>query len=105
LGIRSRDLDEIDSIVISGIRAKAFPGAVVMAAKAGKVFYWKAFGNQEYGMEKTWLPMNRNDVFDLASITKVAATLIATMSLQEEGKIDLDEKFSTDRKSTRLNSS
>lgn len=94
LGIRSRDLDEIDSIVISGIRAKAFPGAVVMAAKSGKVFYWKAFGNQEYGMEKTWLPMNRNDVFDLASITKVAATLIATMSLQEDDKIDLDEKFS-----------
>ncbi|TCS86861.1 CubicO group peptidase (beta-lactamase class C family) [Anseongella ginsenosidimutans] len=95
LGINPRDLDEIDSIVTEGIRAKAFPGAVVMAAREGKVFYWKAFGHHEYGMEKTWLPTSKNDVFDLASITKVAATLVATMDLQEEGKIDLDEKFGT----------
>ncbi|HYH57254.1 MAG TPA: serine hydrolase domain-containing protein, partial [Anseongella sp.] len=94
-GINSPALDEIDSIVTDGIQAKAFPGAVVMAARAGKVFYWKAFGHHEYGMENTWLPMKRNDVFDLASITKVAATLAAAMNLQEEGKIGLEERFST----------
>src|SRR3546814_966347 len=66
-----------------------------MAAKDGKVFYWKAFGNHEYGMEKTWQPTRKNDVFDLASITKIGATLMATMNLEEEGRIHLDGKFSS----------
>lgn len=94
LGIDPAALDTIDSIAVDGIRAQAFPGAVVMAAKDGKVFYWKAFGHHEYGMEHAWRMMDKKDVFDLASITKVAATLLATMDLQEEGKIALDEKFS-----------
>src|SRR5690606_25037865 len=94
LGIDPAALDTIDSIAVDGIRAQAFPGAVVMAAKDGKVFYWKAFGHHEYGMEHAWRVMDKKDVFDLASITKVAATLLVTMDLQEEGKIALDEKFS-----------
>lgn len=95
LGMDPAVLSGIDSVVIEGLRAKAYPGAVVMAAKDGKVFYWKAFGHHEYGMENAWLTMKKNDVFDLASITKVAATLMATMNLQEEGKIGLEEKFGT----------
>lgn len=90
LGIPAGSLDEVDAIVEEGMAARAFPGAVVMAARDGKVFYWKSFGRHRYEVEQAWQVMDRNDVFDLASITKIAATVMATMKLQEQGKIDLD---------------
>jgi beta-N-acetylhexosaminidase len=83
-------LDAIDSIAKDAIAQKAFPGCVVLAAKDGAIIYYKAFGNYEYEPSPA---MNRESIFDLASVTKISATTIAVMKLYEEGKLDLKKKI------------
>jgi CubicO group peptidase (beta-lactamase class C family) len=58
----------------------------------GKMFYNKSFGNPRY--EDT-IKVNNGDIYDLASVTKVAATTLAMMKLVEEKEISLDEKLGT----------
>jgi len=87
LGISSQQLSRIDTIVNYGMTQQAYPGCVVLAAKDGKIFYEKAFGTQNYN-DTTKVCLN--DVYDLASVTKVAATTLAVMKLTEENKIVLD---------------
>ncbi|MBZ4188755.1 glycoside hydrolase family 3 N-terminal domain-containing protein [Niabella beijingensis] len=80
----------VDSIAEEGIKKKAYPGCVVLAAKDGNIVYHKAFGNYEYD---TLNPTALNSIFDLASVTKVSATTVSVMKLYEEGKIDLKKKL------------
>lgn len=87
VGLDSKKLAEIDTIVAKGIKEKAFPGCEVLLAKDRKVFYYKAFGYQTY--EKTF-PIKKDDIYDIASITKIVATTAATMQLVDEKKINID---------------
>ncbi|SDC63663.1 glycoside hydrolase family 3 N-terminal domain-containing protein [Niabella drilacis] len=80
----------IDSIAEEGIKKKAYPGCVVLAAKDGQIVYHKAFGNYEYDPTH---PTALNSIFDLASVTKISATTVSVMKLYEEGKIDLKKKL------------
>lgn len=82
----------VDSIMTEGIRAHAFPGAELLVARKGRVIFHRAYGYHTYDS----LVKNRNgDLYDLASVTKITAALPAIMKLVDEGKIVLDEKFST----------
>lgn len=85
---RSAALAVVDSIVNDGVAKNAFPGAVVLAIKDGKIFYEKAFGQMAKEMPE---PMQVNDVFDMASVTKICATTIAVMKLYDEGKLKLTD--------------
>ncbi|RYY90927.1 MAG: serine hydrolase [Chitinophagaceae bacterium] len=78
----------IDSIVRDGIARKAYPGAQVLAVQDGRVLYHKAFGR--YDGDSLALPVHLESVYDLASITKTAATTVALMKLYDEGKLNLD---------------
>jgi beta-glucosidase-like glycosyl hydrolase/CubicO group peptidase (beta-lactamase class C family) len=89
LGINSLALMGIDSIVKSAIERHVFPGCQVLAAYRGKVIYNKSFGTHTYDPSPVVL---NSDLYDLASVTKVAATTLAAMKLYEEGKLNL---FST----------
>ncbi|TXI32557.1 MAG: serine hydrolase [Niabella sp.] len=80
----------VDSLAINGIKIKAYPGCVILAAKDGEIVYHKAFGNYEYD---TTRPMQLNSIFDLASVTKISAVTLAVMKLVEDGKIDLKKKL------------
>ena len=82
------ELDQIDSLMKRAIDAAVFPGARVLAARDGKVFYNKAFGTLDGNEEN---PVNLKTVYDLASITKIASTTLALMRLYEQGKIDLNK--------------
>ncbi|MEJ6981850.1 serine hydrolase [Pedobacter sp. P351] len=87
-GISSKDLEQpIDNIVAEAIDQRATPGAVVMVVKDGKVIFNKAYGNHTY---QKGIPVRTDDIFDLASVTKIGATTIAAMRLYEEGKLKLD---------------
>jgi beta-glucosidase-like glycosyl hydrolase/CubicO group peptidase (beta-lactamase class C family) len=92
IGIPSEKLKIIDSIALSGIEKRAYPGCQVVFAVDGKIFYNKSFGHPRY--EDT-VKVNNSDIYDLASVTKVAATTLAIMKLTEEKKISLDEKLGT----------
>ena len=88
LGIKSGDLERpIDNIVRSAIAQRVTPGAVVMVVKDGRVIFDKAYGSHTY--EKT-RETRVDDIFDLASVTKIAATTIASMRLYEQNKLSLD---------------
>lgn len=87
-GVNKNDLEKpIDRIVNEAITKKATPGAVVMVVKDGKVIFNKAYGNHTYD---NGTPEKVDDIFDLASVTKIAATTMATMRLYEQQKLKLD---------------
>lgn len=91
-GMDAGKLAAIDSIAYAGIEGGAFPGAVVLAAKDGKIFYEKAFGKYNYDTpEKVTL----NTIYDMASVTKICATTIAIMKLVGEGKVKLNKTLGT----------
>lgn len=91
-GIKTDNLKEIDDIANEAIKAKATPGMVVLVAKDGKVIFNKAYGDHTYN---SGLEDKVTDIFDLASITKIAATTPVVMRLVEENKLNLDECIST----------
>lgn len=87
VGIKTSSLEQIDKIVNQAIADEATPGAVVLVAVKGKVIYNKAFGNTTYVSD---VPVDVPNIYDLASITKIAATTLACMRLYEEGKLNLN---------------
>ncbi len=87
VGIDSRKLLKIDTIARKAISRKATPGCVVLVAKNGKVVFNKAYGNHTFS--KSSFAMQTDDLFDVASVTKVAATTISLMKLQDEGKFSV----------------
>ncbi|MEZ4829666.1 MAG: serine hydrolase [Bacteroidia bacterium] len=83
-GMDSRILSRIDSIVYEGIGTFAMPGCQVFVAKSGKVVYHKSFGHPTYA-SPVWV--NPTDMYDIASVTKVAATTVAAMYLVDKKRI------------------
>jgi beta-N-acetylhexosaminidase len=93
VGLNSEKLNgRIDSIVNNALMQKAFPGCNVLIAKDGKVIFQKAYGFHTY---ENRIPASLDDIYDLASVSKVTGALPGIMKLNEEGKYLLDEPFST----------
>jgi beta-N-acetylhexosaminidase len=92
VGIKSRDLAGIDSLVHQAIREEAAPGAQVLVAKDGKVIYHKAFGHHTYDKEQ---PVRIDDIYDLASVTKISTSMAALMRLKGEGRFDENQTLGT----------
>lgn len=90
LGLSSFDFDQIDSIALDGIKEKAYPGCEILVAKAGKVIYQKSFGYHTYENKQA---VSNSDLYDIASVTKIAASTAALMKLVEEKKINLDDRL------------
>ena len=92
IGIPSDKLRIIDSLALSGIDKRAYPGCQVLFALNGKIFYDKSFGHPRY--EDT-VNVTNTDIYDLASLTKVAATTLAFMKLTGDKNISLDDNLGT----------
>ena len=90
VGMNPEILHFVDSITINAIEEKATPGAQVMVAKEGMIFYDKQFGHHTYDGKKQ---VEKGDIYDLASITKIASSLLAFMRLVDEGKVSVDDKL------------
>lgn len=90
VGIASKDLEKIDSIALQAIKDGATPGCQILVVKDGKVIYDKAFGYHTYD---TTQPVLISDLYDLASITKVAATTIALMHQHDENKFFINRRL------------
>jgi len=91
MGLDDADLAVVDSIVKTGLDKKAYPGCQVLIAKNGNVVYRKAFGYSDYIHNQL---VKNDDLYDLASVTKVAATTLAVMKLYDQGLVNLDEPLS-----------
>lgn len=82
---------KITRIVTDAIIQKAMPGCQVMVARRGKIIYEGNFGRQTYEQGN---PITPQSIFDLASLTKVTATLQVSMFLYEKGLLDIYKKAS-----------
>jgi len=84
------NFSSVDSLMDSAIQDSVFPGAVLLVGKKNRIVYFKPFGHQTY--RKTSPPIQKNTLFDLASVSKVVGTTSAAMILYQEGKLQLDKK-------------
>jgi beta-glucosidase-like glycosyl hydrolase/CubicO group peptidase (beta-lactamase class C family) len=74
---------KVDSIARAGIAAGAYPGCEVMIARKGIVVLQKTYGYQTF---ENRISVQEDDLFDLASVTKVSAGLPGLMLLDTENK-------------------
>jgi beta-glucosidase-like glycosyl hydrolase/CubicO group peptidase (beta-lactamase class C family) len=81
----------IDSIVSDAINREVMPGCQILAAKNGIVFLHKAYGKPTYRSKQN---VKLEDLYDLASVTKVVATVPAIMKLYEEEVVDISKPLS-----------
>lgn len=90
VGVNSAKLYKIDSIAQLAVKEEMTPGIQLLVARKGKVIYQKNFGYHTY---ENKLPVTDTTIYDLASLTKIMATLPLVMELEEQGKISLDTKL------------
>lgn len=90
-GVDSKTLEQIETIAREAIDSCATPGSYVMVIKDGKVIYDRASGWLNYNNQEA---VTENTLYDLASVTKVAATLQTVMFMHEKGLIDINKKVS-----------
>ncbi|QJW91899.1 serine hydrolase [Spirosoma taeanense] len=92
VGMKSTTLARIDAIAQAAVRDRVVPGCEILVARKGKIVYSKNFGALTYspGAEK----VSDETLYDLASLTKVLATLQAVMVLYDRKQIDLNQKAS-----------
>ncbi len=88
VGMDSKVLAKIDALAEEAIENKATPGCVVLIAKDGQVVFNKAYGHHTYRkLQKTAV----SDIFDLASVTKIAASTISVMKLFDEKQLSVSQ--------------
>ena len=83
VGLSSERLNRIDTVLKADIEKGQIPGAVVLVARKGKIAYFKSFGLQN--KEKS-LPMEKDTIFRIFSMSKSVVAVAAAMLL-EEGKL------------------
>ncbi|SEC17056.1 beta-glucosidase [Maribacter dokdonensis] len=90
VGMSSQGLKRIDELMHDGLDSLMFPGAQVLVARKGKVIYQKGFGKPTYDSKEN---ITNDYIYDLASLTKILATLPMVMKMEEEGRIGLNNTF------------
>lgn len=92
VGMKSAVLHQIDALVQGAVKNHVVPGCEILVARKGKIVYSKNFGALTYaaGAEK----VTDETLYDLASLTKVLATLQSVMVLYDRKQIDLSQKAS-----------
>lgn len=83
VGLSSERLNRIDTVLKADIEKGQIPGAVALVARKGKIAYFKRFGMRN--KEKS-LPMEKDSIFHVYSMTK-SITAVAASILLEEGKL------------------
>jgi beta-glucosidase-like glycosyl hydrolase/CubicO group peptidase (beta-lactamase class C family) len=87
VGMDSSHLQKIDSIANHAISEQMTPGIQLLVARKGTVIYEKSFGYHTY---KNASEVKFNNLYDVASLTKILATLPLLMELIDSGVITLD---------------
>ena len=87
-----RKLGKVETALDKAIEKQEIPGAVVLARmpREGEVLEY-AWVRGLAAARPERLPMRRDTIFDLASLTKPIATTTAIMLLADEGSISLDD--------------
>lgn len=91
VGMSSEKLKKVDSIAQVAVDSMMTPGIQLLIARKGKVIYNKNFGKHTYeGKQK----VSFDDIYDVASLTKILATLPLVMEMEEQGLLSLNSPLS-----------
>ena len=91
VGLDPYKLKRIDTLARNGVWAGMMPGVQIIVARKGKIVYQKSFGYHTPEKEQR---VKSTDIYDLASLTKILATLPMVMQLYDRGVIDMDTEIS-----------
>ncbi|QQX76224.1 MULTISPECIES: glycoside hydrolase family 3 N-terminal domain-containing protein [Aequorivita] len=91
VGVNSYKLKKIDSLANLGIKEGMYPGAQILVARKGKIIYQKNFGHHEYDSQNE---VKDSTVYDLASLTKILASLPMIMQLVDKKELSMNTKLS-----------
>lgn len=92
VGMDKDKLQEINALGKQIIDSMMTPGFQILASRYGKIFYQGAFGYHTYKQERK---VKNTDVYDLASLTKILATLPLGMQAHETGVLPLEKQLGT----------
>ena len=87
VGLSSEKLKNIEKTIDTILKEKMAPGAQVLVARKGKVVYQKSFGHHTNNQQKK---VTNSDLYDVASLTKILASLPLIMKAEEEGVFSLN---------------
>ena len=89
--IPSGSFNRIDEIALNGISEGAFPGCQVLVAIKDSIVYRKSYGTHTYDINSK--KVKNDDLYDIASITKIAASTMIAMYLEYRGMLDIDDSL------------
>ncbi|KAB1154423.1 glycoside hydrolase family 3 N-terminal domain-containing protein [Flavobacterium luteum] len=92
VGMNSEVLSKIDNFANKAINQKMTPGIQVLVARKGKVIYQKSFGYHTY---ENKVKVVNSDIYDIASLTKIVATLPNVMQQYDQGKVTMETTLGT----------
>ena len=81
--------ERLDILLQEGVSDRVYPGAVLLVVERGKTVFFRAVGNAAEHPRP--VPMKKETIFDLASLTKPLATTLAVMKQVDGGTLGLDE--------------
>ncbi len=88
-GLNPRSFDKIRTIANHGIEEGAFPGCQILVASKGSIIYRESFGKHTY--DDNSKEVINSDVYDIASITKIASSTLIAMYLEHRNMLDIDD--------------
>ena len=83
-------MNHVEKLMQQAVTDKVFPGAVLLASKKDRFVFHDAFGFRDLLAKP---PMTIDTIFDLASLTKPLATVLAVMVLVQQTKVRLDQNL------------
>ncbi|MCY9668438.1 beta-lactamase family protein [Paenibacillus alginolyticus] len=86
-------MDKVDRLVEGWVRDGLLPGAVLDITVLNRLRFQKSYGSFSDGTKEH--PIRLNTMFDIASLTKVTATLPAILVLVAKEKLSLDSSVQT----------
>ena len=92
VGMNPLILNKIETIANKAIDTRMTPGIQVLVARKGKVIYQKSFGNHNY---EDKVKVVNSDIYDIASLTKIIATLPNVMQQYDSQKITMETTLGT----------
>jgi len=92
VGMNSATLAKIENFANYAITKKMTPGLQILVARKGKVVYQKSFGYFTYENKEK---VTNATVYDIASLTKIVATLPNVMQQYDQQKITMETPLAT----------
>jgi CubicO group peptidase (beta-lactamase class C family) len=84
------DWNNVEATFRSAVESGTFPGATVIVRRGAEIVFEGCYGWRQVVPER--LPMARDTVFDLSSLTKPLATTLALMMLVRDNKLRLGDR-------------